>query len=144
MTISLFGRQEQDPDSQSSHYIPIILIISIITGLCRSRNPQWRLAEKAHSHQTHHRDYQWIGWSVQTSIACCWLANIHETYPDGPVATADHTRDCLLEVDVWVPDAHGLYANWSPAVVVLISKFSAMNTHPNAVSDLVIIYIIVI
>jgi hypothetical protein len=44
--------------------------------------------------------------------------------------------DGTLEIDEWVPDAHGLYAHWSPVVDVRICQFSAMNTHLNAVSVL--------
>ncbi len=65
-----------------------------------------------------------------------WLEYISETYPDGPVAAADIMGDGTLEIDEWVPDAHGLYAHWSPVVDVWISQFSAMNMHPNAVSVL--------
>jgi hypothetical protein len=44
--------------------------------------------------------------------------------------------DGTLEIDEWGPDAHGSYAHWSPVVDVPIGRFSAMNTHPIAVSVL--------
>jgi hypothetical protein len=44
--------------------------------------------------------------------------------------------DGTLEIDEWVPDAHGLYAHWSPVEDVQIGQFSAMNTYPNAFSVL--------
>ncbi len=69
-------------------------------------------------------------------LRAAWLAYIREAYPDGPVAAADIMGDGTLEIDEWVPDAHGLYAHLSPVVDVRICQFSAMNTHPNAVSVL--------
>jgi hypothetical protein len=44
--------------------------------------------------------------------------------------------DSTLEIDEWVPDALGLYSLGSPVVDVPIGKSSAMNTHPNAYTDL--------
>jgi hypothetical protein len=41
-----------------------------------------------------------------------------------------------LEIDDRVPDALGLYARESPVVDEAIGKFSALNMHPNADSDL--------
>ncbi len=66
-------------------------------------------------------------------LGAAWLAYIRETYPDGPVAAADIMGECTLDIDEWVPDAHVLYAHWSPVVDVRIYQFSAMNLHPNAV-----------
>ena len=65
-----------------------------------------------------------------------WLAYICKNYPDGPAVAFDIVGEDALVLDDWVPDALGLYAHWSPVVDVLFGKFSAMNTHPNAVSDL--------
>ncbi len=64
-----------------------------------------------------------------------WLVYISKTYPDGPAAASDIVGEDALVLDDWVPDALGVYAHWSPVVDVPIGKFSAMNTHPNFVSD---------
>ena len=69
-------------------------------------------------------------------LRVAWLAYIRKTYPDGPDAAADIMGDGTLEIDEWVPDAHSLYAHWSPMVDVQIGQFSAMNMHPNAFSVL--------
>ncbi len=69
-------------------------------------------------------------------LRAAWLAYIRKNYTDGPVAAADIMGDGTLKIDEWVPDAHGLYARWSPVVDVQIGQFSAMNTHPKAFSVL--------
>ncbi len=76
------------------------------------------------------------GDMFKPELSTAWLAYIHETYPNGPVAELDIMGGGMLEIDDWVPDALGLYALWSPVADVQIGKFSAMNKHPNADSDL--------
>ncbi len=77
-----------------------------------------------------------LGDTFKPELRAAWLAYIRETYPDGQVAEPDIMGDGNLEIDDWVSDALGLSSRWYSVVDVPIGKFSAMNMHPNAVSDL--------
>ncbi len=76
-----------------------------------------------------------LGDKFKQELRAAWLAYIRETYPNGPVAEPELVGDGTLEIDDWVPDTLLLYPSGSPVVDVLIDKFSAMNTHPNADSE---------
>ena len=79
-----------------------------------------------------------LGDEFKPAMRAGWLAYIRQNYPDGPVEAPDIMGDGTLEIDGWVQAALCLYADWSPVVDVPIGMFPAMNTHPNAVSDLCI------
>ncbi len=74
-----------------------------------------------------------LGDRFKAELRAGWLAYIRETYPNGPVAPAATVGEETLVLGDWVLDALGLYAHWSPVMNVLISKFYAMNTHPNRI-----------
>ncbi len=76
-----------------------------------------------------------MGEKFKPELRAVWLAYSSETYPDGPVAEPDIMGDGTLEIGDWVHDALGLSSCLSSVVDVLIGKFSAINMHPNAVSN---------
>ena len=76
-----------------------------------------------------------LGDKFKPELRAAGLAHIRKSYPDGLVAEPDIMGDGTLEIDDWVPDALGLYARDYPVVDEPIGKFSALNTHPNAYSD---------
>ncbi len=52
-----------------------------------------------------------------------------------PLPVAATVGEETLVLGDWDLDALGLYAHWSPVINVLISKFSAVNMHPNRIFD---------
>ena len=76
-----------------------------------------------------------LGEKFKPELRAGWLTYIRKTYLDGPAAASDIVGEDALVLDDWVSDALGLYTHWSHVADVLIVKFSAMNMHPNAVSN---------
>ncbi len=79
-----------------------------------------------------------LGDRFRPELRVGWLAYIRQNYPDGQVDAHAIIGDGTLEIDEWVQEALCWYADWSTVADVPIGKFPAMNTHPNAVSDLCI------
>ena len=79
-----------------------------------------------------------LGDRFKPELRAGWLEYIRQNYPDGPVDAHAIIGDSTLEIDEWVQEALCWYAVWSTVADVPIGKFPAMNTHPNAVSDLCI------
>ncbi len=120
----------------------LILIISIILQVCiqlKIPNHIWQEKRSIIA-----ATINGLGAKFKPELREAWLAYNHKTYLDGQIEEADSMGEGLLEIDDWVPDALGLYIHWSHVVDVLIGTFSAMNTHPNTVSNLEIICIVVI
>ena len=75
-----------------------------------------------------------LGDKFKPELRAGWLAYIRKSYQDGPVAASDIMEEDVLELEDWVPDAIGLYAEWYSVVDGPTGDFSAMNMHPNPVS----------
>ncbi len=74
--------------------IPIISIILLVRVDFGIPNHFWQ--EK---HSVIAATIDGLGDKFKPGSRAAWLAYIRETYPDGPVAEADHMREGLLEID---------------------------------------------